>query len=402
MATPVMHTPTTAETRIPAMPPPPGATSNFDHPVTLVSKNNIAMFIALPLFVTSFGLRCYVRLYRKRVWLLEDWMALLAWIGTVCHCSTGAATMAHYGGRHSWDITKEQAQEASYWFMVNSIIYGVAICTVKLTILCLYRRVFSPSRSGLFDASIVALMVLLVGFYTATCLAKIWQCVPREKIWITSLPGKCINISSLFDASGIVNTATDFGILLLPVKAVWNLNLKRRQKATVVLVFTFGISGPAFSLAALLVRLNGANNPDKSWVHPEIIIWALAELTAGVLCFSVPELGLLLRGKAKTGPSKSIVEPHQQNTGSTYLNRSDKNGKRQPHGFATVISSRVGRAGKSRGLGTMNSGTYYELDEREGLDVGHAQHQGADGNLEMPGQEGVVVTRDFSVETSAV
>ena len=34
--------------------------------------------------------------------------------GTVAFCGVGAATMAHNGGKHAWDITPAQAQEASY------------------------------------------------------------------------------------------------------------------------------------------------------------------------------------------------------------------------------------------------------------------------------------------------
>ncbi|KAK7957959.1 hypothetical protein PG988_012807 [Apiospora saccharicola] len=304
MAASVTPTPTATavETRIPAMPPPLGKTPNFDHPETLVQRNYIAMCVALPFLMVPFVLRCYVRLWRKRTWNFEDWLALVAWIGTLAYCGTGASTMVHYGGRHTWDITEEQAQESAYvrvpprkegtwkpgltlcvvkWFNIVSIHYGVTICIVKLTILRLYRRVFSPARHGPFDVGIVALVVFLVGFYVATNLAKVFQCTPREKIWISSLPGKCIDISTLLNVSGIVNTVTDFVILLLPIKAVWNMKLEAREKITVVLVFTFGLSpliggrnsGPAFSLAGLMVRMNGAGNPDKNWVHPEIIMW---------------------------------------------------------------------------------------------------------------------------------
>lgn len=125
--------------------------------------------------------------------------------------------------------------------MVASIHYGITICIVKLSVLWLYRRVFSPSRHGLLDICIVTLIAFLIGFYAATNLAKVWQCIPREKIWITNLPGKCIDVSTLLNVSGIVNTVTDFIILLLPVKAVWGLNLKAKKKITVVLVFTVGL-----------------------------------------------------------------------------------------------------------------------------------------------------------------
>lgn len=112
---------------------------------------------------------------------------------------------------------------------------------MKLTILWLYRRVFSPARHGRFDVGIVALIVFVVGFYVATNLAKVFQCTPREKIWISNLPGRCLDISTLLDVSGIVNTATDCVILLLPIKAVWNLKMGARKKITVVAVFTFGL-----------------------------------------------------------------------------------------------------------------------------------------------------------------
>ncbi|KAK8042967.1 hypothetical protein PG994_013450 [Apiospora phragmitis] len=383
MVTPVVQTPTAFETRIPALPPPPGATSNFDHPETLVHQNYIAMGIALPFVVVPFALRCYVRLWRKRVWIFEDWLALIAWIGTVSFCGTGASTMAHYGGRHSWDITKPQAQQAAYWFNVVSIHYGVTICIVKLTILWLYRRIFSPARHGAFDVGIVALIAFLVGFYVATNLAKIWQCIPREKIWVASLAGSCIDISMLLNVSGIVNTVTDVVILLLPIRAVWNLNLVARKKITVVLVFTFGLSGPAFSLAGSMVRWSGT----------------------GVLCFSVPELGLLLRKKPKPGPSESILQGRYLKEDSAYLNRSDRSGSKQLTGLSTIISSRVvGRSSRNhQDLDTtLTSGDYYELDERVGSDASFAQHGdvGARPSPTRPEPNGVIVTRDFRVETS--
>ncbi len=81
---------------------------------------------------------------------------------------------------------------------------------------------------------------VLVGFYLATTLVKIWECNPREKIWNTSIPGRCVNVSSLLNTSGLFNSITDVMILLVPVKFVWNLQLSRRQKVGVVAVFTIG------------------------------------------------------------------------------------------------------------------------------------------------------------------
>lgn len=180
--------------------------------------------------------------------------------------------MKHHGGEHQWDMTRAEAKEAYYvrtrknfppirrqptakclsktsrqdadetyqWFNVASIHYGITICIAKLAILCLYRRVFSIPRSP-FDIAIIFLIVLLVLFYTATNITKIWECVPRARIWDPSIPGKCIDTPMLLNVSGIFNTVTDFIIVMMPFKAVWNLNMKLKKKVYVVLAFTFGM-----------------------------------------------------------------------------------------------------------------------------------------------------------------
>lgn len=263
---------------------------------------DIAMGVAIPLTTMFFLLRTYVRIFIKRQWIGEDWLALIAYIGTVSFCGTGAATMAHHGGEHQWDMTRAQAKEAFYWFNVASIHYGITICIAKLAILCLYRRVFSPYPRSAFDITCIFLIVLLVLFYVATNITKIWECVPRARIWDLSIPGHCIDTPMLLNVSGIFNTVTDFIIILMPFRAVWNLNMKLKKKVYVVLAFTFGMCAPAFSLVGSIVRLRGTNNPDKTWVQPEIIMWGLAELTTGILCVSFPELGVLLKS-GKRRPS---------------------------------------------------------------------------------------------------
>lgn len=106
--------------------------------------------------------------------------------------------------------------------------------------LLLYRRVFSPQRWSLFDLAIRFYMVIITIFYVATTLIKVWECIPRARIWDTSIPGTCLNISMILNASGTFNTVSDVLILLVPVKAVWNLQMKRKRKAAVIAVFTVG------------------------------------------------------------------------------------------------------------------------------------------------------------------
>ncbi|KAI1182598.1 hypothetical protein F5B17DRAFT_419723 [Nemania serpens] len=287
--------PDPAPTFVPALKPPPGVTSNPDHPASLVNLANIAIGIAIPFVTIFFVLRTYVRVFVKRTWIVEDVLVTIAWAGTIAYCGIMRTTMARHGGEHGWDITSEQLQQASYWFNVAAIEYGVIIGITKLSILCLYRRVFSPIRWSWFDISIVALIVLLVGFYTSTTIAKIFECQPREKIWNPSLPGKCVEIKWILNISGGFNTVTDYLILLLPVHAVRSLKMPKTTRVLVVLAFTFGLAGPIFATVGFVVRLQKSGNPDTSWNQPTILLWGAAELASGNLCVCFPELAILWR-----------------------------------------------------------------------------------------------------------
>ncbi|KAI1177948.1 hypothetical protein F4777DRAFT_586962 [Nemania sp. FL0916] len=283
----------------PALKPPPGVMSNPDHPASLVILANIAVGIALPLVTIFFFLRTYVRVIIKRQFIFEDLLVTIAWAGTVAYCGIMRTTMSRHGGQHAWDITPAEFHEASYWFNVASIEYGVIIGITKLAILCLYRRVFSPIRWSWFDISIVSLIVLLVGFYGSTTIAKIFECSPREKIWNSSLPGKCIEVKWILYISGGFNTVTDYLILLLPVHAVQQLQMAATKRILVILAFTFGLSGPIFATVGFVVRIQNSGNPDTSWNQPEILLWGAAELASGNLCVCFPELAVLFTKKRR-------------------------------------------------------------------------------------------------------
>ncbi|KAI2462845.1 hypothetical protein F4781DRAFT_438050 [Annulohypoxylon bovei var. microspora] len=368
----------------PALPPPPGETSNFTNPESLTQANNIATGICISLVTIFFSLRVYVRIGIRRTWIFEDWLALTAWASTVSLAGVGVATMAHYGGRHEWDITHDQSMQALYWFNVTSIVYGIAMCITKLTVLWYYRRIFSPSRQRPFDISIVCLIVILILFYGSTTIAKIWECIPRAKIWDhDNIQGSCISIAALLDTSGLFNTLTDVVILLLPVKAVWKMNLKLKKKMIVVGVFTFGLCAPVFGVVGLIVRLKGNGNTDKSWVQPEIIMWALAETTTGVLCVSLPELGPIIRKGKRPMPSESVLN-------GQYRHDNRECPRQDRHGFYTVIS---------HGIMKLEDGPYIELDERDLYEIqGATQASHNIHGQQQPPRE-ITVTQEFTVDS---
>jgi hypothetical protein len=382
---------TTRPSPTPLLPPPPGQTSNFENPESLTQQFSIGTGIVVPLVTIFVGLRVYSRFWIRKVWILEDWFVVAAWAGTIVLAGAGSSTMAHHGGKHAWDITAEQANEASYWFNVCSIEFGIALFFAKVAVLQLYRRVFSPHRWGFFDLCILSLSAIIFGFHTATTIVKIFECDPREKIYNPKIEGKCVDIPMLLTSIGIFNLATDIIILLLPVKAVWIMNLPLKKKTIVVLVFTFGLAAPAFSLVGFVVRIKGNSNPDKNWVQPDIIMWGMLEIATAVLCASFPEIGpVFIKSKKRTGPTTSIVKGRY---------RYDDSGGRRKHGAgAQQFSSRI-----SKGMRNLESDPYIELEEGQSYDVrttAQSQH-GASTDTDAQGERprDITITKEVRVHS---
>jgi hypothetical protein len=314
MAPPVTNTATAAmPTFTGVLPAPPGVTPNRENPETLANIASITIAVCIPLVTVFFALRCYVRGFVKRTWIFEDWLVAIGWAGTVSYCGIMRGTMAHHGGQHGWDINRQEANEAVYWFNVAAIHYGIMIGIAKLAVLWLYRRVFSPAKRSMLDLSIIALIVIIICFYTSITFVKIFECFPRERIWNKAVPGKCVQMKYILNVSGGFNTVTDFIIMLLPVHAVWSLQISKFRKSLVILAFTFGACAPVFATIGFVVRIRNSGNPDKTWKQPEILLWGAAELASGNLCVCFPELAVLFRKQlrdrsAPRRPTASVLD----------------------------------------------------------------------------------------------
>lgn len=114
------------------------------------------------------------------------------------------------------------------------------MCLVKLVILIQLANIFTPFKGGLYWV-ICALSVLTVMFYFACMIFRIFACVPREKIWNPTIPGRCINSSAGIISSAALNSISDFVLFVLPLSRIWQLQMPRQRKWQISAVFAFGL-----------------------------------------------------------------------------------------------------------------------------------------------------------------
>ena len=84
-------------------------------------------------------------------------------------------------------------------------------------------------------------MAFVIVTAIASVTASIFQCTPIHKAWDTAaIRGSCININALFLASAGLDVFQDALIYVLPFKMLYELQIPKRQKIALTMVFAVG------------------------------------------------------------------------------------------------------------------------------------------------------------------
>lgn len=123
-------------------------------------------------------------------------------------------------------------------------LYAVTITACKISILCLYRRLFSVPAFLRLSA---AIGVAIVAWGIACILTGVFICDPPKKFWHSATSGHCNNYDIAFLILEIVETVLDIVQLILPLHMISILKLSHRNK--IILLFIFLSGGMYVSLA---------------------------------------------------------------------------------------------------------------------------------------------------------
>ena len=119
------------------------------------------------------------------------------------------------------------------------IFWSTQILLVKLSILCLYLRIF-PSRS--FRLTVYITIGILVGTFFPLVFMAAFQCLPIEAIWNIDIKhAKCLNLENIALASGAINMLTELIILILPMPVVRSLHLSTKRRIRLYVLFGAGV-----------------------------------------------------------------------------------------------------------------------------------------------------------------
>jgi hypothetical protein len=139
-------------------------------------------------------------------------------------------------GKHISTLTPSQIKTFTKNLYFMQIAYIPAPPAIKLSLLCLYRRIFKYTQSR-FLWLIYAMMAIITTWCTANLFLVIFFCVPISALWTGK--GKCLDLDPYSYA--VINIVTTLVVWAMPIPKVWRLNLPRGQKVAVSLVFMLGL-----------------------------------------------------------------------------------------------------------------------------------------------------------------
>lgn len=121
-------------------------------------------------------------------------------------------------------------------FYGTQLIYCVAQVLAKISILCLYLRIFVNKN---FRKVIWGTIAFLLTHGTIYFFCLLFQCVPISAIWTTQ-PAKCLNLKAIGYSAAGFSIFEDFFIMLLPIWELRTLKLSPRKKAALAFMFALG------------------------------------------------------------------------------------------------------------------------------------------------------------------
>ncbi|CAH0031015.1 unnamed protein product [Clonostachys rhizophaga] len=192
----------------------------------------------------------------------------------------------------------------------SAILYFTTVSTTKLSILLMYKRIFSIDRS--FRLQIIALIVITAGFWISMTVSNLLNCIPIEMSWVPSDDESkyCFNYNVYWLACGIVECILDLVILIMPVRVVYGLKLSQGRRIAVAGVFLLGV----FVIISGIVKVARSYIPGSRQLDlTQTSLWSTVHICTGIICACLPVCWPVFLRMVKRGPlSKASSVPSNQ------------------------------------------------------------------------------------------
>ncbi|PSN62049.1 hypothetical protein BS50DRAFT_532882 [Corynespora cassiicola Philippines] len=285
-------------------------------PMTQSARDSlIAISVLWVLFAITVGFRVIGR-FRGIGLGTDDILSISALVLSTSTIGLNAAVFTT-GVGYDFDPTSDLFPKLSYNlpFIMQitfafTLIYIWCLACLKMSQLALYMRVFTLQlRYWVYAVGgIVIAWALIFNFLF------IFLCDPIAQQWTIDRIGKCMDQILLLKCLIMTNLVTDLFIVILPIRAVWQLQMRKTEKFAVLACFGLGLACVVISLARFIQIYTIDLIGNLTGTSLTTFMLCTVELMLAGLCINIPMLRpFYLRWRNKYKSSQMSSSGRQSN-----------------------------------------------------------------------------------------
>ncbi|KAL6704698.1 hypothetical protein ACN47E_007980 [Coniothyrium glycines] len=244
-------------------------------------------------------MRCYVRIAMLKVFGADDYVMLVAMVLCAATFTCFKLRCDNGLGRHTMVAMMDPIKYMTFSKIqyAQALIVMIGVSSVKVSIALQLLRL---SVQGAYTRILYGSLGFIVLMTLACAGTLIFQCLPVEAAWDISLrpppfgngTAKCYSLD-VFRNLGLMNSAfniiTDVLFASLPVPLIWQLQLNRRTKISLIAVLSLGWFASAAAIVKAVKQWNVLTELDWT-VSDSFNVWNFIEFTIGIIAGSIPSL----------------------------------------------------------------------------------------------------------------
>ncbi|QGA21805.1 hypothetical protein EYB26_009516 [Talaromyces marneffei] len=285
----------------PAAEPLPGVTADFDNPPNHRTECIALLTVCNVVCTVLFFIRGYTRLYIVRRVTLEDLFVVLGWGMFIGHTVSLILYVEVSPGLDQWNMRPDRFLKVLYYIYVSSILNRFLMFFIKFAILLQYIELFAPARvNRKMYWACHGLLWTNILFYVTEVFVEIFRCHPIAKAWnLLITEGSCpVDFLILTVVAACINLASDIIILIMPQVCIWKLQMERKQKTLISILFFIAIFACISSSLRLQFSIRVLRNPVNYTYHGFLTgVWSLLEATSAFAVACFPVLPKFLRNR---------------------------------------------------------------------------------------------------------
>ncbi|PLB53961.1 hypothetical protein P170DRAFT_504826 [Aspergillus steynii IBT 23096] len=251
----------------------------------------VVTILFLTLSVIAIGLRVKARHLKRASLGPDDWFSLASTGFFFAFCANIMVCVFTRGsGQVYQDPAESERQKVMYLKALYAItpLYVVDVTLVKLSILFLYRRIFSNCESRRTNSFVIAICLF---WFSIAVISGLLYCRPIRQQWDPHAGGDCFDFSLYFLIMTLADLVIDIVILSFPIPPIIRLRLPLRKRVAVAGIFLLG----AFVLVTGAVRISYVyRHGERHVAHADAILWSVINLGIAIICACLPTYPPLL------------------------------------------------------------------------------------------------------------